>query len=172
MQASEVDETLLNDGYRNPPTGAVYTLAQFVKHQLKARQRNQVKAQAEMKAVKSLLNLTQPISLAAACHRGDGLSNDHRGGFEAVGCWRGLDLAFGHDGGRATGFAVFVYLAIHDFHALKIFLDDFFPGEFDVLFRLSACPLANPVDHVLFHQNPNLFGQDRCGQRVPTPAGR
>jgi hypothetical protein len=89
----------------------------------------------------------------------DCLSNDCRGGFEAVGCWLGLDLALGHDGGRATSFAAFVYLVIDDLHALKIFLHNFFPSEFDVLFRLSACPLANSVDHVLFHENTDLFGQ-------------
>ena len=46
--------------------------------------------------------------------------NDSRltGGFDAIGGWTGLDLALGHDGGRATSFAAFVYLAIHDLHAL------------------------------------------------------
>ena len=63
----------------------------------------------------------------------------------------------------------FVDLAIHDLHALEIFLDDFFPGEFDVLFRLSACPLANSVDHVLFHQNTNLFGQVGAGREFRYP---
>ena len=69
-----------------------------------------------------------------------------------------LDLILRHDGDGATGFALFVYLAIHNFHALKIFLDDFFSGEFDVLFHLAAGPLANAVHHVFFHQNPNLLG--------------
>jgi hypothetical protein len=80
-----------------------------------------------------------------------------RGGFGAVGCWCGLDLAFGHDGGGATRFAVFVDLAIHNFHALEIFLDNFFPGELDVLFRLSASSLANPVDHVFLDHHTDLF---------------
>ena len=99
----------------------------------------------------------------------DGLSNECRGGIEAVGCGIGLDLAFGHDGGRTTSFVVFVYLAIDDLYALQIFLDDFFPGEFDVLFRLSACPLANSVDHVFFHQNTNLFGQIGTGRQFRYP---
>ena len=78
-------------------------------------------------------------------------------------------MAFGHDGGRAAGFVFFVYLAIHDLHALEIFLDDFFPGEFDVLFRLSAYPLANSVYHVFFHQNPNLFSQIGTGREFRNP---
>src|SRR6267143_535561 len=85
------------------------------------------------------------------------LSNDRWDGFKAIWCWFGLDLAFGHDSGRATSFAVFVDLAIDDLHALKILLDDFFPGEFDVLFRLSACPLASSVDHVLLDHHTDLF---------------
>ena len=56
-----------------------------------------------------------------------------------------------------------------DLHALKIFLDDFFPGEFDVLFCLSACPLANSVDHMFFHQNTNLFGQIGTGRQFRYP---
>jgi hypothetical protein len=56
------------------------------------------------------------------------------GGFESVGYWLGLDLVLGHDRGDTAGFAVFVDPAIHDLHALEIFLDDFFPGEFDILF--------------------------------------
>ena len=99
----------------------------------------------------------------------DGLPNDCRRGFEVVGCWIGLDLALGHDGGRATGFVFFVYLAIHDLHALKIFLDDFFPGEFDVLFRLSASSLAHSVDHVFFDQNTDLFGQVGAGREFRYP---
>ncbi len=97
--------------------------------------------------------------------------NDSRltGGFDAIGCWTGLDLALGHDGGRATSFAAFVYLAIDDLHALEIFLDDFLPGEFNVLFRLSASPLANSVDHVLFDQYPNLLGQIGTGREFRHP---
>ncbi len=90
-------------------------------------------------------------------HRGGCLSNDRRSGFEAVGCWLRLDLVLGHDGSRATSFAVFVYLMIHDFHALEIFLDDFFPGEFDVLFRLSTSLLPDSVDHVFLDHHTDLF---------------
>ena len=75
----------------------------------------------------------------------------------AVWCRFGLDLALGHDGGGATGFAVFVDLAVHDFDALEIFLDDFFPGEFDVLFGFPAGPVAHPVNHVLLDHHTNLF---------------
>jgi len=78
-------------------------------------------------------------------------------------------LALGHDGGGATSFAAFVDLAIYDLHALEIFLDDFFPGEFDILFRLSAGPFANSVDHVFFHQNPNLLGQVGAGREFRHP---
>ena len=91
------------------------------------------------------------------------------GGIEAVGRGIGLDLAFGHDRGRATSFAAFVYPAIDDLHALQIFLDDFFTREFDVLLRLSPCPLANSVDHVFFHQNTNLFGQIGTGRQFRYP---
>ena len=97
------------------------------------------------------------------------LSNDRRDGFKAIWCWFGLDLAFGHDSGRATSFAVFVDLAIDDLHALEILLDYFFTREFDVLFRLSASPLASPVDHVFFHQDPNLLGQVGAGREFRHP---
>ena len=70
----------------------------------------------------------------------------------------GLDLIFRHDGGGAAGLAFFVDPAIDDLYALEIFLNDLFSREFDVLFRLSSSPLANSVDHVLFHQDPNLLG--------------
>ena len=54
-------------------------------------------------------------------------------------------------------------------YALQIFLDDFFTREFDVLLRLSACPLANSVDHMFFHQNTNLFGQIGTGRQFRYP---
>ena len=90
-------------------------------------------------------------------HRGDCLPNHRRGGFEAVWCWLGLNLILGHDGGRATSFAAFIYLTIHDFHTLEILLDDFFPGEFDVLFCLSTGPLADSVNHVFLDHHTDLF---------------
>ena len=105
----------------------------------------------------------------ACIERGNGLSNRLSGWVRGGRVLVGLDLAFGHDGGCATGFVFFVYLAIHDLHALKIFLDDFFPGEFDVLFRLTPCPLAHSVDHVFFHQNTNLFGQIGTGRQFRNP---
>ena len=76
----------------------------------------------------------------------------------------GFDLILRHDGGGAASLAFFVDLAIDDLHTLEIFLDDFFPGEFDVLFRLSASPLAETVDHVFFYQNADLFGQVGTGR--------
>jgi hypothetical protein len=97
--------------------------------------------------------------------------NDSRltDGFETVWRWLRLDLALGHDGRGATSFATFVDPAINNLHALEIFLDDFFPGEFDILFCLSAGPFANSVDHVFFHQNPNLLGQVGAGREFRHP---
>ena len=76
----------------------------------------------------------------------------------------GCDLILRHDGDGAARLAFFVDLAIHDLHALEIFLNDFFPGEFDVLFRLAAGPFANSVDHMFFHQDTNLLGQIGTGR--------
>jgi hypothetical protein len=89
--------------------------------------------------------------------------------FMAVGCWFGLDLALRHDGSGAARLTLIVDSTVHDLHVLEIFLDDFFPGEFDVLFRLSAGPLADSVDHVLFHEDPNLFGQVGAGGELRDP---
>ncbi len=83
-----------------------------------------------------------------------------------VWCWFGLDLALGHDGGCATSFVVFVYLPVHDFYALEIFLDDFFPGEFDVLFCLLAGPVPHSVDHVFLDHHTDLFGEIGPGRQL------
>ena len=74
-----------------------------------------------------------------------------------------LDLILRHDGGGAARLAFFVDPAIHDLHPLEIFLDNFFPGEFDVLFRLATGPFANSVDHAFFHQDTDLLGQVGAG---------
>ena len=89
--------------------------------------------------------------------------------FLYVRCWLGRDLILRHDGDGAARLAFFVDLAIHDRYALEILLNDFFPGEFDVLFRLSASPFSNSVDHVLFYQDPNLLGQIGTGREFRHP---
>jgi len=38
-------------------------------------------------------------------------------------------------------------------------------GESDILLSGASGPLANSVDHVLFHQNTNLFGQIGSGRQ-------
>ncbi len=70
-----------------------------------------------------------------------------------------------HDGGGGARFVGFVDPAIHDFHALQIFLDDFFARDLDILLGVMAGPFADAVDHMLFDQDPDLFGQvGPCGE--------
>src|ERR1044071_47479 len=99
----------------------------------------------------------------------DCLSNDYRGGVEVVGCRVGLDLVLRHDGGRATSLAALVNLAIDDLPTLQVLLNDFCPCDFDILLSGTSGPLANSVDHVLFHQNTNLFGQIGAGRQFRYP---
>ena len=54
---------------------------------------------------------------------------------------------------------------IDDFHALQIFLDDFLTGQLDVLIRAFSRPFPNTIDHVLFHENADLFGEIRAGRQ-------
>ena len=91
------------------------------------------------------------------------------GGVEAIRGWLRLNLTLGHDGGCAAGFALFVDLAVHDLDALEIFLNDFFPGEFDVLFGFPAGPVAHPVDHVLLDHHADLFCEVGSGREFRDP---
>ena len=89
--------------------------------------------------------------------------------FLYVRCLLGLDLILRHDGGGAASLAFFVDPAIHDLHVLEIFLDNFFSGEFDVLFRLAAGPFANSVDHMFLYQDTDLLGQVGTGREFRHP---
>lgn len=86
-----------------------------------------------------------------------------------VRCWFGRDLILRHDGDGAARLVFFVDLAIHDRYALEIFLNDFFPGEFDILFRLAASPFSNSIDHVLLYQDTNLLSQIGTGREFRHP---
>ena len=89
-----------------------------------------------------------------------------QGTFLCVWSLFGLDLSLRHDGGGAARFTLFVDPAFHDLHALEILLNDFFPGEFDVLFRLAASPFAHSVDHMFLHQDADLLGQIGAGREL------
>ena len=70
-----------------------------------------------------------------------------------------LNLALRHYGGGGTGSLFFVDSAIDNLHPLQILLNDLFPRHFNVLIRIPAPALTNAVNHMLLHQDANLFGQ-------------
>ena len=64
----------------------------------------------------------------------------------------------GHDGCCGAGLGFFIGVAFDDADALQIFLNDFLPHDFDVLFRLATGAFTQAVGGMFFHQHPDLLG--------------
>ncbi len=78
-------------------------------------------------------------------------------------------MRFRHDRRGRADILVQVHVMIDDFYTLQIFLDDLFTGELNVLVHLLPGALADAVDHVLFDENADLFGQVGAGGQFGHP---
>jgi hypothetical protein len=64
-----------------------------------------------------------------------------------------------HDGRGRTSLLSFVDSTVRDFHALQIFLNQFFADHLNVLFRFAAGSFPNPIGCMFLDQYPDLFCQ-------------
>lgn len=84
----------------------------------------------------------------------------NRGHWRGEGRWRRrLKPVFRHDRGSRADVLLLVDVMIDDLHALQVFLNNFFPGQLDVLIGHVGGMFPNPINHVFFDEDANLFGK-------------
>lgn len=64
-----------------------------------------------------------------------------------------------HDSGSRAGPNCFINVALNNFHALKVFLHDLFPGYLQFLHRVLARSLTGSINGVLLDQDSDLLCQ-------------
>lgn len=62
-----------------------------------------------------------------------------------------------HDGRSGASFLLFIDSTIHDLDPLQVFLNDFLPDDFNVLFRLATRAFPDSIGRMFLDEYANLL---------------